>query len=450
MRGDLLSNLAKFQLFSSFLALYYISELHCAPLISPVLPAPVDGGENGFLPMISPEGSPQPLFPFLAPSPLSPFTNSTIPKLSGACPFNFTAAESIVGITSFDCFAAFAPFLANVICCPQLQATLSILIGQSSKDTSLLALNKTLAKQCLSDVDQVLVSQGASDNLQQICKIHPSNLTEGSCPVKDVSEFETSVDTSKLLASCSKIDDVDECCTQNCQNAIAEAAQNITSKNDDLANVPQLSDIAEDCKTVVQRWLASKLQPSDSKEVLRGLTNCNINKVCPLALPDTEHVAKKCGNVISNGTECCNALESYLSHLQNQSFITNLQAINCAAALGMKLQMGNVTSNVYSLCSISLKKFSLQAGLQESGCLLQSRPSDVTFDRTSGITFLCDLNDNIPATWPSPTQLPASSCNKTVNIPALPAAASGQNGLHIKHHLHYLLVVLLAVLALLY
>ncbi|KAK9714976.1 hypothetical protein RND81_06G134800 [Saponaria officinalis] len=371
MRGVSLSNLPKFQLFSSFLVFYYISELHCTPLNYPGVSAPVDGGEDSLLPMspegapqplipMSPEGGPQPLIPFLAPSPLTPFTNSTIPKLSGVCPFNFTAAQSIMGITSFDCFAAFAPFLANVICCPQLQATLSILIGQSSKDTSLLALNKTLATQCLSDVDQVLVSQGANDNLQQICKIHPSNLTEGSCPVKDVSEFETSVDTSKLLASCGKIDDVDECCTQTCQSAISEAAQNITAKNDDLANVPQLSVIAEDCKTVVQRWLASKLQPKDSKGLLRGLTNCNINKVCPLALPDTEHVAKKCGNVISNGTACCNALESYLSHLQNQSFITNLQAINCAAALGLKLQMGNVTTNVYSLCSVSLKKFSLQ------------------------------------------------------------------------------------------
>lgn len=36
-----------------------------------------------FLPEISPSTGPQPLFPLLAPSPLTPFTNNTVPKLSG-------------------------------------------------------------------------------------------------------------------------------------------------------------------------------------------------------------------------------------------------------------------------------------------------------------------------------------------------------------------------------
>lgn len=35
------------------------------------------------LPEISPSEAPQPLLPLLAPSPLTPFTNSTVPKLSG-------------------------------------------------------------------------------------------------------------------------------------------------------------------------------------------------------------------------------------------------------------------------------------------------------------------------------------------------------------------------------
>ncbi|XP_021854787.2 uncharacterized GPI-anchored protein At1g61900 isoform X3 [Spinacia oleracea] len=422
MRGGLFTFLIKLQFFSSVLVLFYVTELYCAPLSYFGDPSP-DGGD--FLPM-SPNGAPQPLLPFLAPSPLTPFTNSTIPKLSGACPFNFTAAESIMGITATDCFTAFAPYLANVVCCPQLHATLVILIGQSSKKTMLLALNETLSKQCLSDVTQVLASQGANDNLQQICKVRESNLTEGSCPVKDVREFEKTVDTSKLLESCQKIDLVNECCSLTCQNALSEAARNISSKLGDLTDVPQLSDIDEDCKSIVLRWLASKLSPSRAKEVIRGLSNCHINKVCPLSFPDTRRVAKKCANVISNQTECCTAIGSYVSHLQNQSFVTNLQALNCAAALGMKLQRENVTTNVYNLCHVSLKQFSVQAGTQESGCLLQSLPSDVTFDKTSGITFLCDLNDNIPAPWPSALQLPASSCNKSVNIPALPAAASGE------------------------
>ncbi|CAO2842549.1 unnamed protein product [Amaranthus hypochondriacus] len=443
MRGGFFSNFIKFQFFTSVL-LIYVNVLYCAPSSYFAYPAP-DGGD--LFPM-SPKGAPQPLIPFLAPSPLTPFTNSTVPKLSGVCPFNFTAAESMMEITATDCFTAFAPYLANVVCCPQLHATLVILVGQSSRDTKLLALNETLSKQCLSDVNQVLSSQGANDDLQQICKIRASNLTEGSCPVKDVKEFETAVDTSKLLESCQKLDIVNECCSQTCQNAVSEAARNISSKLGDLTDVPQLSDIAEDCQSIVLRWLASKLNPSRAKEVIRGLSNCNINKVCPLTFPDTRHVAKKCSNVISNTSTCCSAIDSYVSHLQNQSFVTNLQALNCAAALGMKLQRENVTANVYNLCHVSLKQFSVQAGTQESGCLLQSLPSDVTFDKISGITFLCDLNDNIPAPWPSALQLPASSCNKTVNIPALPAAASGEVGLHIKHHRNYLVMLLSFILVL--
>lgn len=401
----------------------------------------MDGGGIPFF-QISPKGSPQPFLPSLAPSPLTPFTNFTVPKLSGVCPFNFTGAETVMSITSTDCLSSFAPYLANVVCCPQLQATLVILIGQSSKYTTVLALNETLAKPCLSDVEQVLVSRGANDNLQEICRVRPSNLTRGSCPVIDVNEFETTVDTTKLLASCETIDPVSECCTQTCQNAISEAAQRLASKDEDLVNVPQLSTAIEDCKNIVLRWLASKLDASHAKDFLRGLSNCNINKVCPLSFPETRHVVRECANVISNTTACCHAMEKYVSHLQNQSFTTNFQALNCAAALGMKLQRRNVTTNVYNLCHVSLKQFSVEAGTQESGCLLQSLPSDVIFDQTSGITFLCDLNDNIPAPWPSALQLPASSCNKTVNIPALPAAASGQNGLYTKHHTYYFLALL--------
>lgn len=38
---------------------------------------------EAIFPEISPTGSPQPLLPLLAPSPLAPFTNTTVPKLSG-------------------------------------------------------------------------------------------------------------------------------------------------------------------------------------------------------------------------------------------------------------------------------------------------------------------------------------------------------------------------------
>ncbi|CAK9166913.1 unnamed protein product [Ilex paraguariensis] len=171
---------------------------------------------------------------------------------------------------------------------------------------------------------------------------------------------------------------------------------------------------------------------------------------CPLVFPHS-HVIKGCANGISNQTACCDAMDSYVAHLQKQSFITNLQALDCAASLGMKLQKANITKNVYSLCHISLKDFSLQApiGMQESGCLLPSLPSDITFDKSSGVSFICDLNDNIPAPWPSTSQLPASSCNKTVKIPALPAVASGQSCLYSEHLVFPLLFAALVVLMLL-
>lgn len=197
---------------------------------------------------------------------------------------NFTAAESLINTTSIDCWSVFAPLLANVICCPQLEATLAILIGQSSKDTNLLALNGTTAKHCLSDIEQILVGQGANDSLKQICSIHSSYLTEASCPVKDVVEFENTVDTSKLLAACEKIDPVRECCDQVCQNAILEAATKISLKASDLLSMggshvlPEHSAKVNDCKSIVRRWLASKLSPAHAKEVLRGLSNCNVNK----------------------------------------------------------------------------------------------------------------------------------------------------------------------------
>lgn len=440
-------------LLNVLLLFLYVFESCCSPMNYLERSVIMDGSTETFLPEISPAASPQPFLPLLAPSPLVPFTNSTVPKLSGLCMLNFTAAESVMRITSIDCWSAVAPVLANVICCPQLESTLVILIGQSSRDTNVLALNATIAKHCLSDIEQILVGQGASDNLQQICSIRPSNLTEGSCPVKDVNEFESSVDTSKLLAACEKIDPVKECCDQNCQNAISDAASSLALRAYDLLSVdrphilPQHLSRIDGCKSIVLRWLASRLDPSHAKELLRGLSNCNINKVCPLKFADTKYVAKGCG--LSNQTACCSAMESYLSHVQKQSLITNLQALDCAAMLGMKLQKSNITKNVFNLCHISLKDFSLQSGFQESGCLLPSLPSDVTFDSSSGIGFICDLNDNIPAPWPSASQLPASSCNKTVKIPALPAAASAQSGLYNEDAMSLLIIASSAVLIML-
>ncbi|XP_050368753.1 uncharacterized GPI-anchored protein At1g61900 [Argentina anserina] len=389
---------------------------------------------DGMLPMISPTEAPKPFLPLLAPSPLAPFTNITVPKISGQCMLNFSASESLMSTTAIDCWSVFAPLLANVICCPQLEATITILIGQSSKYTNVLALNGTAAKFCLSDIKQILVSQGANDTLAQICSVRSTDLTDASCPIVDVTEFEETVDTSKLVAACQKIDPVKECCAQTCQNAILEASTRIASKSSDVLStdgghgvLPDHISRVNDCKNIVHRWLASKFSPSHAKDVLRGLSNCKINKVCPLVFPNMKHVALGCGDDIRNQTACCTAMDSYVSHLQKQSFITNLQALDCAASLGMKLRKSNITKDVYSLCHISLKDFSLQVGSQASGCLLPSLPSDAIFE-SSGVSFLCDLNDNIPAPWPTSSQGAASTCSKGVKIPALPAAASAERG----------------------
>ncbi|KAL5972647.1 hypothetical protein ACLOJK_039452 [Asimina triloba] len=348
--------------------------------------------ENILLPDTSPKTSPQPFIPLLAPSPLKPFVNYSLPRLSGQCSLNFSAVEGLISTTAVDCWASVAPFLANVICCPQLKATLVILVGQSSKNTSMLSLNLSLANHCISDVEQILASKGAAENLHQICSIHPSNLTESSCPIKDVNEFESIVDTSKILAACEKVDAVYECCSQICQNAISEAAQKMALKDGGLSGMSDIhiltdqSSTLNDCKSIVLRWLASQLDPGPAQKVLRQISNCNLNKVCPLVFPEMGNVAKYCGNGIDNEAACCNAMDSYISHLQKQSFITNLQALDCAAVL-------------------------------ESGCLLPSLPSDATLDQYSGISFTCDLNDNIAAPWPSTfQQLPVSSCNKCMVI----------------------------------
>lgn len=216
-----------------------------------------------------------------------------------------------MSMTSIDCWAVFAPYLAHVICCPQYEATLTILIGQSSKTTNLLALNGSLAKHCLSDTDQILASKGAGDNLNQICTIRPPNLTEASCPVKDVFTFENTVESSKLLAACKKVNPVKECCEQVCQNAIIEAATKIALKaSDDLLSpneqhiVMDHSARIDDCRNIVLRWLASKLDTSHAKKVLRGLSSCKVNRCEFECLHSSCAYVHLCENMLVHKFEC--------------------------------------------------------------------------------------------------------------------------------------------------
>ncbi|KAG6661243.1 hypothetical protein CIPAW_03G160300 [Carya illinoinensis] len=409
-----------------FFLLYFCGS-HSTPFFDVKEPVLTEIKVNALAPDISPSGDSRPFLPLLAPSPLIPFANNTVPILSGLCTLNFSSAESVMVITATDCQASFAPYMANVVCCPQFDATLEIILGQSSKYSGRLALNKTQASHCLSDVEKILESQGANEELQKICSFHPENLTVASCPVTDVDEFERTVDSSRLLAACGRIDPVNECCDQVCQNSILDAAKKISLNGISNKEVVPHGRI-DDCKNIVLRWLASRLDASSANGVLRGLSNCNVNKVCPLLFPNMTNVVKECGNVISNQTVCCKAMESYMSQLQQQSFLTNLQALNCAASLGMRLQKANVSYDIYTLCHINLQDFSVQVGSQGSGCLLSSLPSDATYDKTSTIGFVCDLNDNIAAPWPSNSYVPASTCNKTITLPALPTATSAQSG----------------------
>ncbi|KAK6784970.1 hypothetical protein RDI58_018425 [Solanum bulbocastanum] len=321
---------------------------------------------NDASPNITPSIAPEAMLPLQAPSPLMPFTYTNVPKLSGHCAFNFTAADSILRTTATDCWSTLAPYLANVVCCPQFDASLVVLVGQASSQSQSLALNVTHARHCLSDVEQILESQGASEKLLEICSVDPSNLTESSCPVIDVNEIENSLDTSSLLTSCRKIDPTIECCNQVCHNAISAAAEvlafrhkNVTTSNG-ASDLSEKSTLISDCKSIILRWMASKSDPSSASRIIRVLSSCDINKSCPLVFPDIKNISKECGEETSNQTSCCNALNSYLSRLQQQSFITNLQALNCATLLGKKLQEANITSNIFDLCHVNLKDFSLQ------------------------------------------------------------------------------------------
>ncbi|XP_055823871.1 uncharacterized GPI-anchored protein At1g61900-like [Solanum dulcamara] len=394
---------------------------------------------SNFSPSIAPEA----MLPLRAPSPLMPFTYTGVPKLSGHCAFNFSAADSILRTTATDCWSSLAPYLANVVCCPQFDASVVVLVGQASSQSQSLALNVTHARHCLSDVEQILESQGASEQLLQICSVDPSNLTESSCPVIDVNVIERSLNTSSLLAACGKIDPTIECCNQVCQNAISAAAEVLAFRHKNVtasSGSPVLlekSTLISDCKSIILRWMASKFDPSSANRVIRVLSSCDMNKSCPLVFPDIKNISKECGEETSNQTSCCKTLSSYLWGLQQQSFITNLQALTCATLLGKKLQEANITSNIFDLCHVNLEDFSLQ----ESGCLLPSLPTDLTYDQTSGIGFICDLNDNVAAPWSSAYSGAASTCNKTAALPELPKATSSQlsKGVYMKDMVYALL-----------
>jgi hypothetical protein len=82
--------------------------------------------------------------------------------------------------------------------------------------------------------------------------------------------------------------------------------------------------------------------------------------VCPLNFTRPLEVIKACRNVAAPSPSCCSSLNTYMAGIQNQMLITNKQAIICATVLGSKLRQGGVMTNVYELCDIDLKDFSIQ------------------------------------------------------------------------------------------
>ena len=57
--------------------------IYGSPLVHQMDSIVEEGKDNILLPEISPNSSPQPLVPLLAPSPLAPFLNNSTPTISG-------------------------------------------------------------------------------------------------------------------------------------------------------------------------------------------------------------------------------------------------------------------------------------------------------------------------------------------------------------------------------
>ncbi|KAJ4844444.1 hypothetical protein Tsubulata_041901, partial [Turnera subulata] len=95
-------------------------------------------------------------------------------------------------------------------------------------DGAVLLGYQQLTNDCFSDIISILDGRGANISIPTLCSVKPSSLTGGSCPVKDVVNFEKAVYTSKLLEACSIIDHLKGCCRPICQSAVMEAALHIS------------------------------------------------------------------------------------------------------------------------------------------------------------------------------------------------------------------------------
>lgn len=174
--------------------------------------------------------------------------------------------------------------MANVICCPQVSSLLRIAQGYYSRSSDKLVLENETAEHCMSDIFSILSSKGASNNISTLCSVVSKNITGGSCPVKDVNEFEKIVNGSKLLNACSSVDPLKESCRPTCLPEIAAAALHLSSGDlliDDakiIAEKPSHIGIINDCRGVAYAWLSRKLSPDAANKAFRILIACKVNK----------------------------------------------------------------------------------------------------------------------------------------------------------------------------
>ncbi|AEC08430.1 hypothetical protein ISN44_As02g025200 [Arabidopsis suecica] len=361
------------------------------------------------------------------------FPDTYEPKLTGKCPTDFQAISSVIDTAASDCSQPFAALVGNVICCPQFVSLLHIFQGQHNVKSNKLVLPDAVATDCFSDIVSILVSRRANMTIPALCSVTSSNLTGGSCPVTDVTTFEKVVNSSKLLDACRTVDPLKECCRPICQPAIMEAALIISGHQMTVGDKIPLAgsnnvNAINDCKNVVFSYLSRKLPADKANAAFRILSSCKVNKACPLEFKEPTEVIKACRNVAAPSPSCCSSLNAYISGIQNQMLITNKQAIVCATVIGSMLRKGGVMTNIYELCDVDLKDFSVQAYGMQQGCLLRSYPADLIFDNTSGYSFTCDLTDNIAAPWPSSSSMSSLSlCAPEMSLPALPTSQTIKN-----------------------
>ncbi|XP_022955753.1 uncharacterized GPI-anchored protein At1g61900-like isoform X2 [Cucurbita moschata] len=383
---------------------------------------------------ISPAVIPQYPYPNESLPPMYPtFPTRYEPVLTGRCPVNFSVISNVMDKTASDCSQPMAALVGNAICCPQLSSLLHIFQGFYGLTSEQLVLQEAVANDCFSDIISILASRGANQTIPSLCSVKSSNLTGGSCPVTDVATFEKLVNVSKLLDACDTVDPLKECCRPICQPAIMEAALQIsggqisTDTSSNVAAQPNHIDSINDCKRVVYSYISRKLSSDAANTAFRILSSCKVNKACPLDFEQPSEVIKDCRNVAAPSPACCKSLNSYIAGIQKQMLITNKQAIICATMFGSMLRKGGVMTNVYELCDVDLKDFSIQAYGQQ-GCLLRSLPSDLIFDKSTGFSFTCDLTDNIAAPWPSSSSISSLSlCAPEMSLPALPTSETKRN-----------------------